>query len=219
MDLCKNLKNLVIPENYVFLSLDVSSLYTNIPCDLAIETIEKRCNKIISNCFIHFKNIVDCTHFLFNNTFFSFNKKFYQQHSGLSMGSPISGLYADMVMTDIETRCLHLLKFIHNITPLFYYRYIDDTILSVDKNHVDTILDIFNSYHEKLKFTYEIEIKNSISFLDTLLINQNNKITTNWYKKPTSSDRFINFTSKHPIQQKRAMVYNLVDRSILLSNQ
>ena len=134
------------------------------------------------------------------------------------MGSAISGLYADMVMTDLETRCLHLLKFIHNITPLFYYRYIDDTILCVDKNHVNTILEIFNSYHGKLKFTHEIETDNAIPFLDILIIKQNNSIVTDWYSKTSSSGRFLNFNSKHPMQQKIAMISNLVDRSILLAD-
>ena len=50
---------------------------------------------------------------------------------------------------------------------------------------------------------------NSISFLDMTLINKNNRISTNWYKKSTSSSRVINFLSKYPIQQKRNIIYNL----------
>ena len=47
------------------------------------------------------------------------------------MGSPISGLYADMVMTDLEVECLKKLKNDHNCIPLVFMRYIDDIFLSV----------------------------------------------------------------------------------------
>ena len=42
-------------------------------------------------------------------------------------------------------------------------------------------LYIINSYHGKLKSTYEIETDNAIPFLDILIIKQNNSIITNWY--------------------------------------
>ena len=41
---------------------------------------------------------------------------------------------------------------------------------------------------------------------------------TNWYQKPTSSGRVINYFSKHPIQQKKNIIFNIVDRALLLSD-
>ena len=51
------------------------------------------------------------------------------------------------------------------------------------------------------------------------LIRYNNTIITDWFNKPTSSGRLINFRSNHPKQQKINIVYNLVDRAISLSNK
>ena len=42
-------------------------------------------------------------------------------------------------------------------------------------------------------------------------------IITNWFRKQTSPDRIINYFSNHPTQQKKNIVFNLVDRAILLS--
>ena len=50
------------------------------------------------------------------------------------MGSPISPLFADIPMDDLEVYCFQKLKIDHNCTPLFYYRYVDDTILYVHRN-------------------------------------------------------------------------------------
>ena len=72
-------------------------------------------------------------------------------------GSPISPLFADMVIDDLENDCLIKLKNEYNCIPLAYYRYVDDTLLIVKKEHVEIVLRVFNSYNEHLQFTHEIE--------------------------------------------------------------
>ena len=68
------------------------------------------------------------------------------------------------------------------------------------------MIDIFNSYEQRLQFTHEVEIDNKISFLDVLLIRNKLKLL----------DRFLNWQAKHPCSQKIVMVYNLVDKAINL---
>ena len=75
----------------------------------------------------------------------------------MPMGSPISSLFGDIVMEDLQTECLKILTENHNCTPLFYYRYVDDTILSIKKGQINIVLDVFNSYNSDLKFTHETE--------------------------------------------------------------
>ena len=99
------------------------------------------------------------------------------------------------------------------------YRYVDDTFLIVDKKDVELIFNIFNNYDPHLKFTHEIENNKSISFLDVLVINDNNNIVTDWYQKSVYSGRVIHFKYSHPLYQKKNIIYNLVDRSFLLSNK
>lgn len=80
-------------------------------------------------------------------------------------------------------------------------------------------MQVFNNYDSRLQFTHETEINNHINFLDLTLIKQNNRIITNWYQKPTNSNRILNFYSNHTTQQKRNIIYNLIDRATLLSEK
>jgi len=92
--------------------------------------------------------------------------------------------------------------------------------LIIPRNRIDTVSRIFNEYHSRLKFTHEIKINNSLSFLNTLVISgEDCKILTSWYRKPTYSGRCVNFFSSHPQQYKFNTIVNLVDQAILLSDE
>ena len=65
----------------------------------------------------------------------------------------------------------------------------------------------------------EKEIHKTITFLEVAITrNEQNRLSVNWYRKPTWSGRCLNFGSNHPLTYKRGVVYNLVDRAILLSD-
>ena len=82
-------------------------------------------------------------------------------------------------MDDLENDCLRILKEKHNCSPLFYYRFVDDTILCVQKKFIDLILNIFNSQDKNLQFTFEVQQNNQINFLDLSLIIKEKKIISN----------------------------------------
>jgi len=58
----------------------------------------------------------------------------------------------------------------------FYYRYVDDILLAAPLNLLDDILNIFNSFHDRLKFTMEVGGGDRINFQDTTLIVSNGRI-------------------------------------------
>ena len=76
------------------------------------------------------------------------------------MGNPISPILSDIVMEDLESYCISKLQ----SKPLFYFRYVDDIVLSIHKNNIDDTLKSFNSYDTILQFTVERSNNNSISF-------------------------------------------------------
>ena len=49
----------------------------------------------------------------------------------------------------------------------------------------------------------------TINFLDMALIRNNNMIITIWFRKQTSSDRVINYSSNHPTQQTNCLLFNV----------
>ena len=121
------------------------------------------------------------------------------------MCSPIPPLFTDIVMDDLDNDCLRIFKDNHNCSPLFYCKFLDDTILCVQNKFIDLLLNIFNSQDNNFKFTFEVQPNNQIKFLDLSLIIKENQIISNWCQKPTSSNRSINYFSNHPICQKKIL--------------
>ena len=51
----------------------------------------------------------------------------------------------------------------------FYYRYVDDIVLAAPKDEINNILDSFNAYHERIKFTVDHGDEFGVNFLDVKL--------------------------------------------------
>lgn len=84
---------------------------------------------------------------------------------------------------------------------------------------LSTILYKLNSVNSRLNFTLEKEENNQIPFLDMLVIrNINNTIETNWYCKPISSNRILNFLSNHSRSMKINTAKSFAKRVIFLSH-
>ena len=80
--------------------------------------------------------------------------------------------------------------------PVIYKRYVDDTFLLFQNiNQIEKFKYYLNLQHANIKVTYEIEMNNSLSFLDIKIVRESNKFTTSVYRKPTFSGVFTNFES------------------------
>jgi len=134
-------------------SLDVISLFTNIPTDLALNSIDKRWNLISQHTLIPLQEFKDAVKFVLSSTFFTFNNIVYKQIFGTPMGSPLSPVIADLVMQDLETVAIKNLPF----QLPFYYRYVDDILLAALSDSLHLLQKTFNSQHSRLQFTMEVE--------------------------------------------------------------
>jgi len=206
IDFKNKIKNKIVSNGHAILSLDVSSLFTNIPTDLVTKLIKKHWIDIKEHTTINLNSFIKGTELCLNTTYFQFENNFFKQIFGCAMGTPLSATVANLVMEELEDECLRKLK--HK--PSFYYRFVDDIIITYPKDELNEILTTFNSYHNKLKFTIEIEKDNTIPFLDTKIIKQrDNTLKFDWYHKDTHSWRYINYYSNHHIKQKINTIKNL----------
>lgn len=180
-----------------------------------LNAIEKRWNNIAPNTKFSLSQFLYAVEFVLDSTSFVFEGQFYEQIFGSPMGSPLSPILADMVMDDLETHCLNQLSF--DVST--YHRYVDDIFTIIPVSKVHEVIRIFNSYHHRLGFTCELESGGCINFLNTTIIRSNGKLLTNWFRKPTCSNRYINFYSNHPLKYKMNTIFNLVDHAILLSDE
>ena len=128
------------------------------------------------------------------------------------MGAPLSGLLANIYVERIENWALNSYLLKH----MFWGRYMDDVISlwNYGGHELRGFFDHLNKYDRNLQFTLEIEIANKISFLNVLIIRNLDELNFTIYRKPTQSNRYLNFESNHPPQVKRLVLISLVDRAL-----
>ena len=69
--------------------------------------------------------------------------------------------------------------------------FVDDTFLYDKCRLIQYALSVLNSFHDNIKFTYEQENNNRLSFLDVLFIRDNEKINTTVFRKDTYNDLYL----------------------------
>ena len=115
-----------------------------------------------------------------------------------------------------------MLEHERNLIPIltdhlsFWERYVDDTICFIKNGFVEHVLSTLNSFHSFIKFTYETESGNKLSFLDVQLIRTGDNIETCVFRKPTNTDIYIHWNSFAPFQWKYSTLKNLVYRAYIV---
>ena len=126
------------------------------------------------------------------------------------MGSPVSTVVANLVMEDIENRA----QSTFHSRPKLWKRWVDDTFVIIHKNSVKNFLDHLNTIENSIKFTMEKEADHTLPFLDTSVRrNKHGDFSTSVYRKPTNSNRYLNFRFDHPLEHKQSVVRSLIDRA------
>ncbi|KAI4476637.1 hypothetical protein M0804_013416 [Polistes exclamans] len=129
------------------------------------------------------------------------------------MGNPASPVLANLVMN-------YILKKVKGMLPFqvpFLKVYVDYIVTAIPKDGIEVTIKTFNSVNKKIQFTIEVKNKKTLPFLELKIIRkEDGSILTDWYVKPTSSGRCLNFKSNHPISQKIGVVKGLLFRAITL---
>ena len=69
-----------------------------------------------------------------------------------------------------------------------------------------------NTQHPNIKFTCEIEINKTLSFLDISITRSADTFVTSVYRKPTFTGLFTNFESFLPVIYKKGLIFTLLFR-------
>lgn len=211
IDVVDKLRNVKLDKDYCMVSLDVTNMYPSIPHQLIIKALENMYNPDIE---IPLNEIIIAISLVLNSMEFQFNQLTYKQHKGCPIGGPLSSLFAEMVIRELEQDVLSKLN------VKFFERFVDDAMLIITNSKgVTSVLDAFNAYNKEIQFTIEIEQNNKLNFLDMTLYREQNTITTAWNKKPVASGSILNFYLEHPKTVKIAIIQNLIVRVIALSDR
>ena len=120
-DFILKLSDLYLPRHCYLFTLDVKSLYTNIPINEGIDTV-----KLFFERFPDPKrpdqHLLDLMRICLCNHEFMFNNNRYLQRWGTAMGTPFAPNYANLYLSEWENLCY----LNYCTTPYFWVRYIDD---------------------------------------------------------------------------------------------
>ena len=194
-------------------SFDVKSLFTNVPVSEALEvTLQglREGSALKDRTLLPPERITHLLELCLRTTYFTFRSEFFQQQDGAAMGSPVSPVVANIYMEMFEDQALSSAQ----NRPRMWKRYVDDTFCIMEKRHVKAFLVHLNSLRPSIQFTMEMEENNSLPFLDTLVKRgDGGMIDFGVYRKPTHTDRYLQYSSHHPCHVKRGMVSGLFHRA------
>ena len=189
-----------IGQDTILVSMDVTSLYTNIPQE-GINTVCNAYEKFYKH------NIPIPTHYLreilgliLNENSFQFNGENFLQTSRIAMGTKMAVSFANIFMAEIETKIIEQCE----TKPREWKRYIDDvfSLWDCDRKNVEQFIFQANKFHPTIKFTAEIS-ENKTTFLDTTVFKgerftKHSILDIITHYKPTETFQYTHFASCHP---------------------
>ena len=190
-----------LPKNTILVSMDVTSLYTNIPQEEGITTVCEEYEDFFQKYpHIPTKYLSEMLSLILQKNLFQFNGKDYLQTHGTAMGTKMAVAFANIFMAKIEQEILRQ----SNEKPIFWRRFIDDVISMWDtsREKIEDFLPQENSFHPMIKFTAEIS-ETETTFLDTKVykggrFNRESILDVRTDFKPTETFQYTNFYSCHP---------------------
>lgn len=109
MEFVHKVRGLRIDPEDQLVSFDVTSLFTQVPLDLAIQVLEQKLNEdqsLPERTPILVPQIVLLTGLCLRSTFFKCQNQFFEQTDGAAMGSPLSPIIANLFTEHIEKKAI-----------------------------------------------------------------------------------------------------------------
>ena len=207
-DFLRLINNLgTLPDNCLLVTMDVSSLYTNIPNNegltaarIALDTARPQANIKPTNA-----SLIGLLEMVLTKNNFQFNGVNFLQIGGTAMGTKVAPSFAVTFMGSFESKHVYT----YRLQPIIYLRYIDDIFIiwPHGQDELEQFIQHMNSCSTHIQFTTE-KSSSEIAFLDTLVKLDQGQITTDLYTKPTDSHNYLYYNSSHPQRCKDSIPYS-----------
>ncbi len=172
-----------LEEDIILATMDVTSLYTNIPHTEGLLALKYFLDLRIDDEGLPNKFIVDMAELVLTKNYFLFEKKFYLQIEGTAMGATMAPDYANLYLGYLED------QYVFNNNPIInnlvlYKRYIDDCfiIYKGSASDFEAFALYMNCLRPSIKFTYHVGTTD-INFLDTNISVINGQLVSSLYRK------------------------------------
>lgn len=200
-------RGLLVPGEFLFFSMDVDNLYTNIPIEAGIRCVKK----VFENNPDSKRPDEELIKLLEINLLrndFMFDGKYYLQTKGTAMGKKFAPAYANIFMANWEQEVFLKCK----KKPKYYLRYLDDIwgIWTESEEEFWEFVNILNNHDSSIKLKTEVN-RQSINFLDTTVFKgpdfgDTGKLDIKVYFKDTDTHALLHRDSFHPKHTFRGLV-------------
>jgi hypothetical protein len=194
-----------VPDNAIFVCLDVVALYPSIPIDDGLEALRAFLDLINYNT-IDPGTLCKATELVLKSNILSFGNDIYLQKSGTAIGTKLAPSFANIFMHMLETKFLDS----EPCKPALWKRLIDDifAIWLHGETALFQFIERFNSFHPSIKVT----VRWSYSRVEHLDVDvsksTNGDIVTDLYCKPTDAHLYLDYSSCHPHSCKNSLPYS-----------
>ncbi len=146
------IEKLKIPPNCILTTIDVKTLYLNIPHKEGIQAVLNRLyhnNRDSNEVPIPPESMRDLINIVLTKNYFQFADKMYHQIQGTAMGTKMAPAYANLFMAELEEQLLRP----YPIQPITWRRYIDDVlcIWPGSETELTDFINYINSKHPSIK--------------------------------------------------------------------
>ena len=208
-DFVNFIENTKVPAEVILVSMDVTSLYTNIPQEEGIDTVCRAYEIFYRNePPIPTQLLKRALRLILQENSFQFNGKNYLQTHGTAMGTKMAVAFSNIFMNKVETEILSQSLF----KPLVWKRYIDDifSLWTTNRDRIEHFIEQANNHHPTIKFTAEISDKET-TFLDTYIykgerFERDAILDVRTHFKPTETFQYTHFASCHPQGVKKGFI-------------
>ena len=194
-----------IKEDSLLVSLDVTSLYTNIPNKEGIEASYQALlndRGMVNNPSN--LSIAELLTLVLTLNNFRFNEEHYLQIGGTAMGTRLAPSFANIYMNSFEDA--HVYNY--HLQPNAWFRYIDVFFMVWNHGHdeLHKFVHHLNNACESISFSIEIS-RETLNFLDVTVVKRQDRLETDLYVKPTDRNTYLPYNSAHPKHCMKGLPY------------
>ena len=201
------LRSVTLNTDALLFTMDVEALYTNIPLEEGIQAVAEAFRRHPSPERPDL-SLLTLLRLILSSNFFHFGDTLWRQSSGVAMGNPFGGAFANIFMASWESQALDS----YPLRPLLWRRYQDD-IFGI-WTHGEAALKLFhshlNSIHANIKTT--LDFGPSVHFLDLSISISNNLLSFSLFSKDTDTHLILPPSSYHPPHTFRGVVFSEILR-------
>ena len=201
----------------LFLTMDVSDLYTMVPQEGGIQAIKKmlRTFRIDQIQGVKTSTVLLLARYVMKNNYFFYGDCYYKQIRGGAMGSPLTLTISNAYMFFFQ---IPITKWVKHRNGIFC-RYIDDIFLTTTDASYDLLAGLVRHWNRiDMNIKLSAEISHSVSFLDVSIDNIDGHLQTSVFHKPSHEPYFLPFDSTHALFIKRNIPYGAIIRAIRYSS-